>query len=259
MDPAVRRDAAVRAHLAPDRCRAAPRARRSSSTSRTARTTAPRCGDALQHPYFAGHGYAAVRVDLRGQRRLRRVPARRVSEAGAGRRARGARLARRAALVHGRRGDDRLLVGRLQRAADRGPAARRSSRPSSPCASTDDRYLDDCHYMGGCLLASDMLKWSSSMLGYAIQPPDPRVVGDGWREQWLERLETRSRACARLGLAPAARRVLAARLDRRGLLGDALPGDGGRRLGRRVRQRRAAHAREPRACRGWASSARGAT
>ncbi len=56
-------------------------------------------------------------------------------------------------------------------------------------ASTDDRYLDDCHYMGGCLLASDMLKWSSSMLGYAIQPPDPRVVGEGWRELWLERLE----------------------------------------------------------------------
>ena len=56
-------------------------------------------------------------------------------------------------------------------------------------ASTDDRYLDDCHYMGGCLLASDMLKWATSMLGYAIQPPDPRFVGERWREMWIERLE----------------------------------------------------------------------
>lgn len=55
--------------------------------------------------------------------------------------------------------------------------------------STDDRYLDDCHYMGGCLLASDMLKWASTMLAFSSRPPDPLVVGDRWRETWLERLD----------------------------------------------------------------------
>ena len=43
--------------------------------------------------------------------------------------------------------------------------------------------------MGGCLLASDMLKWATSMLAYTLQPPDPRFVGERWREMWLERLE----------------------------------------------------------------------
>ena len=32
--------------------------------------------DALTHPYFAGHGYAAVRVDLRGSGEVRRAAVR---------------------------------------------------------------------------------------------------------------------------------------------------------------------------------------
>ena len=47
--------------------------------------------DALTHPYFAGHGYACVRVDMRGSGDSEGVLKRRISEAGAGRRARGAR------------------------------------------------------------------------------------------------------------------------------------------------------------------------
>lgn len=55
--------------------------------------------------------------------------------------------------------------------------------------STDDRYSDDVHYRGGCLLASDMLWWGSTMAVYQPRPQDPRVVGDKWKENWLERLE----------------------------------------------------------------------
>lgn len=145
--------------------------------------------DALQHPYFAGHGYASIRVDLRGT------------------------------------GDSEgLLLGEyLQQEQDDAlevlawlaeqpwctgdvgmigyswggfnglqVAARQPAQLKAVITvdSTDDRYLDDCHYMGGCLLASDMLKWSSSMLGYAIQPPDPRFVGEAWRAMWRERLES---------------------------------------------------------------------
>ena len=78
--------------------------RRSSSTSRTARATPSRSATRTTTRYFAG-------LRLRGrarrparERRLGRHPARRVPAAGAGRRARGDRLARRAALVqrHGR-------------------------------------------------------------------------------------------------------------------------------------------------------------
>src|ERR1700736_1244452 len=56
-------------------------------------------------------------------------------------------------------------------------------------ASTDDRYADDVHYMGGCLLAWDMLSWASTMLAYNARPPDPGVVGESWHAIWLDRLE----------------------------------------------------------------------
>ena len=55
--------------------------------------------------------------------------------------------------------------------------------------STDDRYADDIHYHGGCVVGSDMLSWASTMLAHGARPPDPEFVGDGWREAWLDRLE----------------------------------------------------------------------
>ena len=55
--------------------------------------------------------------------------------------------------------------------------------------STDDRYRDDIHYMGGCVLGVDMLAWATTMLGYNARPPLPAVVGDDWREIWLRRIE----------------------------------------------------------------------
>lgn len=54
--------------------------------------------------------------------------------------------------------------------------------------STDDRYADDIHYMGGCLL-NDNLWWGTIMLAYQGRPADPELVGAGWRDQWRERLE----------------------------------------------------------------------
>ena len=54
--------------------------------------------------------------------------------------------------------------------------------------STDDRYADDIHYKGGCLL-NDNMTWSQQMLAYSSRPPDPALVGDDWRKMWLERLE----------------------------------------------------------------------
>ncbi len=54
---------------------------------------------------------------------------------------------------------------------------------------TVDRYNDDIHYKNGCLLYSNF-SWSSTMLCYASRPPDPELVGDKWREIWLNRLKT---------------------------------------------------------------------
>ena len=84
---------------------------------------------------------------------------------------RGDRLDRRAALVHGTVG----MMGKswggfnaLQVAARRPPAL----KAVITVCSTDDRYADDIHYMGGCLL-NDNLWWGAIMLAYQARPADP--------------------------------------------------------------------------------------
>ena len=55
------------------------------------------------------------------------------------------------------------------------------------CCSAVDRYADDIHYMGGCLL-TDNFNWGAQMLAYQSRPPDP-ALRDDWRECWIERIE----------------------------------------------------------------------
>ena len=54
--------------------------------------------------------------------------------------------------------------------------------------STDDRYADDVHYMGGCLLNENM-QWGSILTMNGAYPPDPDVVGERWRDMWLARID----------------------------------------------------------------------
>ena len=42
--------------------------------------------------------------------------------------------------------------------------------------------------MQGCLL-HDNFAWSSAMYAFVSQPPDPAIVGERWREMWIERLK----------------------------------------------------------------------
>ena len=55
------------------------------------------------------------------------------------------------------------------------------------CAS-DDRYADDAHYMGGCLINENM-QWGTSLTASTALPPDPETVGDAWRHMWRARLD----------------------------------------------------------------------
>lgn len=143
--------------------------------------------DATHHPYFAGHGYAAVRVDMRGSGNSdglllgeylpqEQSDAIEVIEW----------LARQdwCSGSVGMYGKSWGGFNGLQVAAHRPPAL----AAVISAYSTDDRYADDVHYMGGCVLAHEMLSWASYMLGLGALPPDPRYVGDRWRDMWLERL-----------------------------------------------------------------------
>ncbi len=54
--------------------------------------------------------------------------------------------------------------------------------------STDDRYATDIHWIGGCL-SKDNFDWSSTMFATNDLPPDPAVAGPQWRAMWQARLE----------------------------------------------------------------------
>ncbi|MFE5703705.1 CocE/NonD family hydrolase [Rhodococcus koreensis] len=142
--------------------------------------------DSIHHPYLAGHGYAGVRVDLRGSGNSEGIltgeyleqeltDAEDVLAWLAGQ-----------PWCTGRCGMMGISWGgfnALQVAARRPPGLDAVVTVSS----TDDRYTDDVHYMGGCLL-SDNLSWASTMFAYNSCPPDPAVVGDRWRQMWHQRL-----------------------------------------------------------------------
>ena len=142
--------------------------------------------DALTHPYLAGHGYAAVRVDIRGSGESDGLLSDEYAQ---------------------QEHDDALEVigwlaaqpwcngavgmmgiswggfNALQVAARRPPAL----KAIITICSTDDRYRDDVHYMGGALLRAGF-GWASFLFGAMCNPPDPVLVGERWRAMWQERL-----------------------------------------------------------------------
>ena len=54
------------------------------------------------------------------------------------------------------------------------------------CA-THDRYEDDIHHMGGCLL-TDSVEWGATLPTIIGAPPSANV-GKDWRAMWEERLD----------------------------------------------------------------------
>lgn len=144
-------------------------------------------GDSMVHGYFAQSGIAACRVDLRGS-------------------------GNSDGLLHDeylkQEQDDAVeviawlaaqdwcngnvgLIGiswggfaGLQIAARRPPAL----KAIVTCCSTDDRYSDDVHFMGGGLLI-DGMQWGSGLFAQLGRAPDPAHVGERWREMWMHRLE----------------------------------------------------------------------
>jgi predicted acyl esterase len=53
------------------------------------------------------------------------------------------------------------------------------------CCSTNNRYTDAVHYMGGSL-PTDGLQWGTGSFNQLARPPDPAEVGPRWRDMWLE-------------------------------------------------------------------------
>ena len=151
---------------------------------RQADFTAPR--DRLMHPYFAGHGYAAIRLDIRGSGNSDGLPLDEYVKQEQDDALEVLEWLANQPWCSGRTGLIGISWGgfaALQIAA-RKPA---SLGAIITVCSTDDRYNDDVHYLGGCLLSNN-LSWGGVMYGYSMRPPDPEIVGPTWREQWRERM-----------------------------------------------------------------------
>jgi len=143
--------------------------------------------DAVMHPYFAGHGYVCVRVDLRGSGDSGGILVDEYTEQELCDGEQVIRWLSEQPWCDGNVGMIGISWGGfngLQIAMRQPPALK---GVVAVCA-TDDRYGDDVHYMGGCLLG-DNLSWATVMFAYGSLPPDPRAVGRRWREMWMERLE----------------------------------------------------------------------
>ena len=137
------------------------------------------------HVYFAGHGYACVRLDIRGTGDSEgliddeKTPREQLDGSEAI-----ACLARQSwcdgqvAMI----GISWGGFNGLQIAARQPPAL----KTIITVGSTDDRYATDIHWVGGCL-SKDNFDWSSTMFAHNDLPPDPAVVGDKWRDMWRQR------------------------------------------------------------------------
>ena len=146
--------------------------------------TTPR--DELMHPFVAGHGYATVRVDMRGNGEsgglmTDEYTTQELDDACAV-------IAWLAAQpwcsgAVGMMGKSWGGFNCLQTAFLQPPALK---AVISVCTTTD-RFASDIHYRGGCLLGENF-GWGAVMLSYSSRPPDPALRSD-WREEWLKRLE----------------------------------------------------------------------
>ncbi len=146
---------------------------------------APR--DAMHHRYFAGHGYACMRIDIRGS---------------------GDSDGHQGVFAMQQEQDDTLEVlkwiadqpwsdgqvgmfgiswGGFQaiQTAYRQP---KELKAIIPCSFAPDRYVYSQVFRGGSVLLR-CIRWSTQMFGYKSRPPDPTTVGERWREMWMERLQ----------------------------------------------------------------------
>ncbi|MBM7412435.1 putative CocE/NonD family hydrolase [Clavibacter michiganensis] len=148
--------------------------------------TAPR--DSERHPWYAAHGYASIRVDIRGTGSSDGLF---VDEYSAQELDDGVAVIEWIAAQDWCTGAVGIFgiswggFNGLQLAA-RAPEALKAV---VTVCSTDDRFDNDVHYMGGAVLGIDMAAWGATMFAFNSRPPRPEVVGAGWVERWRERLE----------------------------------------------------------------------
>ncbi|MYA88397.1 MAG: CocE/NonD family hydrolase [Boseongicola sp. SB0662_bin_57] len=146
-----------------------------------------RARDERNHPHFAANGYACIRVDMRGSGDSEgHMPdmysddeladARHVIDWIAAQSWCDGKV--------GMFGTSWGGTASMQAAVN---APRALKAVIANCATTD-RFEDDIHWMGGCLL-TDSFEWGATLPAILAAPPDAATVGPGWMETWRKRLD----------------------------------------------------------------------
>ncbi|MEM8655252.1 MAG: CocE/NonD family hydrolase [Pseudomonadota bacterium] len=145
-----------------------------------------RARDERNHPFFATHGYACIRVDMRGSGDSEgHMPDMYAS----------AELDDARQVINwladqpwcnghvGMFGTSWGGTASLQASVD-APEALKAV--IAVCA-THDRFEDDIHYMGGCVL-TDTFEWGATLPAILAAPPTPHVGAD-WKDKWRARID----------------------------------------------------------------------
>ncbi len=146
-----------------------------------------RDNDERTHPYLAAHGFGCVRLDIRGTGDSEGVIRDEYLQQEQDDAVEAIAWIAAQPWCNGRVGMMGISWGgfnALQVAARRPPAL----QAIVTICSTDDRYADDMHYMGGCHTTGNV-EWGSTFFSVMAGAPDPLVVGEKWRSMWRERLE----------------------------------------------------------------------
>jgi len=142
--------------------------------------------DERTHGYFAGHGYVSVRVDVRGSGDSDGIIGDEYCKQEIDDAVEVVNWLAKQAWCTGDVGMFGLSWGGINTLATaaRNPPALKAIISQG---STDDRFRDDCHFRGGCMV-NEHIGWGSTMLSFFSWPPDPLLYGRSWRKTWLERL-----------------------------------------------------------------------
>ncbi|WP_293446925.1 CocE/NonD family hydrolase [Planktotalea sp.] len=151
--------------------------------------------DCLTHPYFAKRGYACIRVDIRGNGDSEGIMEDEYSHQELADAVDTVNWLAAQPWCNGNVGMMGISWGgfnALQVAA----LQPEPLKAIITLCSTVDRYADDIHYKGGCLL-NENLGWGGTMWSYSSKAPDPMLRPNGWRKLWLQRLESEPFLAAR--------------------------------------------------------------
>ena len=137
--------------------------------------------------HFAHHGYACIRVDMRGSGSSDGVLYDEYTDQEVDDGVAVIEWIAKQTWCNGKVGTMGISWGGITglQLAQRAPEALKTI---IVLGATDQRYYDDAGYYMGCMVGQT-LGWGAIMFGYNTRPPDPELAGDKWRDLWLDRLD----------------------------------------------------------------------